>query len=159
MLLKSVLIGIFIFAGNSLLYSQTVNGQLPYFYQEQLDYLPHFKYCKFNGNENRGVISGSEFTHALEQVLNSCSAELYKLEPCFGLTYRLSGISPIGSRKDSYFIISINELGKVISIEVYNSVLKEQLEQCLNEILDNAIINPGIKDKTPVASVFVFIFK
>ncbi len=132
-----------------------INDARRYYYQDELDYLPHFLSYQLAGGQNVYEY-GLEFNKVLEVTLNSCSDTKHQLISHFGMTSRLSGISPIGASRDSYFVIQLDEYGKVSQLEVYNSSNPDQIEECMLEALTMSRINPGLKDLQPVKCYFVY---
>ena len=126
--------------------------------QDELDYLPHFQSFQLAGGKI-AYKPGLEFNEVLEEILNSCSDKKYTLVSWFGMESRLSGISPIGVSKESYFVLELDETGKMAGFDVYNSSNSEQIEQCISEALKMSVINPGLKDRRPVKCYFVYIYR
>ena len=135
------------------------NDATRHYYQDELDYLPHFQSFQLAGGKDMYSRQGLEFNNVLEEILNSCSDKKYTLISHFGLESRMSGISPIGVSKDSYFVIALDEYGKVVRLDAYNSINSEQIEECLEETLKMSKINPGLKEMQPVRCYFVYIYK
>lgn len=145
-----------------ILNSSYVHGQSidtnKHYYQDQLDYLPHFQIYRLAG-ENCLYRPGLEFNKVLEEILNSCSEIKYTLLSHFGEWSSMSGISPIGISKDSYFVLELDEYGKVDRLDIYNANNSDQIKQCLLKALEMSKINPGLKRLQPVKCYFVYIFK
>ena len=134
------------------------NDAFRYYYQDQLDYLPHFQSFQLAGGKSV-FKPGLEFNKVLEEILNSCSDKKYTLISHFGMVSRLSGISPIGVSKDSYFVLELDEYGKVARLDTYNSSNSEQIKECLEETLKMSNITPGLKELQPVKCYFVYRYQ
>lgn len=129
-----------------------------FYYQDELDYLPHFISYQIGVNKNASE-PGLEFNKVLEEILNSCSNIKYSIVSHYGIAFRLSGISPIGASKERYFVLDLDEYGKVVRLDVYNSNDAEQIEECLKEALKMSKINPALKELRPVKCYFVYKFR
>lgn len=154
--MKHFCISLIIILNTSIVFSQ-VNPNKPHYYQDQLDYLPHFKSFQLSSGQE-SFEPGLEFDKVLENILNSCSNVEYKLISHFGMASRMSGISPIGVSKESYFVMDLDETGKVSRLDVYNSTNSLELKECLMNALSKSKINPGLKDLQPVKCYFVYKF-
>ena len=125
----------------------------------ELDYYPSFIKWPLNGYSQDKMNDSGEFSYVLNKIVRSCSKSKFQAYIFPGIGKHLTGVMPKEMAENPWMEISITNQGMINKVRVYNNFDAIGFNDCIESVLKDSILNPGLLNAKPVNCVLIYILK